>query len=306
MKTSTMIQRLAVAVLALPFLGLIAAGEGVKPPGSMGTITQAISVSSVANDTHSIKLMFLNPGLMKAVLVKPGDPVKAGQELAREDTDLDDLELARLKLDADSTARLEAANKDCESKKIEADNKKKAFDSGIAASFSEWDEARLAYEEAQVNIVYAKEQQEIAKAEYAKQAEKIQKMKLISPVDGIVEKVGIQPGELVDPNKPDGAITLICNSPLWVEMHVPSATAAQLKLGDVLPVAYVNDHPDANDSGKWKLRATIIFFDPEVDAASDTQTLRLRLDNKEGLPPGLQMLVQLSPERGTASAGPEH
>ena len=62
------------------------------------------------------------------------------------------------------------------------------------------------------------------------------------------------------------------NNPLWVEVKVSSAQATGLKLGDTAMVAYQNNPND------W-LKAKVIYLDPEVDAASDKETVRLELNN---------------------------
>ena len=118
------------------------------------------------------------------------------------------------------------------------------------------------------------------------QALVIEKMKLLSPVDGTVKQINIQEGEIVDPNKPDGAVTLVTNNPLWVDVKIPSTQALKLKQGDSMSVAY------QNESDKW-LTAKIIFLDPEVDAASDKQTIRLELNNDQDKPAGLWLNVKL-------------
>jgi hypothetical protein len=72
--------------------------------------------------------------------------------------------------------------------------------------------------------------------------------------------------------------------PLWLEVHLPSSQAAQLKLNQELPVRY--------DGGEWQ-QAKIIFFE-KVDAASDTEMVRLELANPNNAKqPGLHMQIKL-------------
>ena len=95
----------------------------------------------------------------------------------------------------------------------------------------------------------------------------------------------------VDPNKPDGAITLVTNNPLWVEVKVSSVQAINLKLGDMAIVAYQNSPND------W-VKAKVIYLDPEVDAASDKETVRLELTNTDGTRSGLWVNVKLPTDNG--------
>jgi len=63
-----------------------------------------------------------------------------------------------------------------------------------------------------------------------KEKVKIEQMKIISPIDGMVEKLNIGEGEMGDPQSRDGAIVVGQWDPLWLEMHPPSSQAAQLKM----------------------------------------------------------------------------
>jgi len=228
----------------------------------------------------------MDVGVLKEMLVKPGDVVTAGQLLAQEDSDLDEQDYKALKIEAESTSKIDAAKVDAESKRRQWHNKEKAHQSGGAANEEEVEEAKLDYDEAVIDIRQAEELHAEKLAELDKQARKIEKMKLLSPVDGIVEKISLQPGEVVDPNKPDGALTVVKIKPLWVDMHLTMEQASKLKLGDKLSAAYASD-PD-----QW-FTGTVIYFDPVVDATVDQQTVRLELANDENKPAGLQLNVRM-------------
>ena len=128
-------------------------------------------------------------------------------------------------------------------------------------------------------------QREKLLADVDTEARKIDKMQLLSPVNGTVQEISIQEGEIVDPNKPDGAITLVTNDPLWVEVKVPSSLGLKLKQGDSGLVEY------QDDPGNW-MKASVIYLDPEVDAASDKETVRLEMSNEAGRPSGLWARVR--------------
>jgi RND family efflux transporter MFP subunit len=277
MNCPILIKRGAAMAALVALLGFVGADDASR---TQITMVQGISIPSAKHN-----LSFFDTGIVKEILVQPGDAVKVGQVLAKEDTDLEEIQLKAMQVETTSTSEVDAAIKDRDSKKIIRDNMQQAFDAN-GANKSELQEAILAYETAEIKITYATEQHDEKVLEAAKQEKKIAKMQLISPVDGIVEKINLQPGEVVDPNKPEGAITVVKNSPIWVDMHLPSALASKLKLNDSLQVAY------ANDADTW-LTGSIIYFEPVVDAASDTQTVRVQLDNKEGKPSGLQLNIRL-------------
>jgi RND family efflux transporter MFP subunit len=271
----------------LCMLPLAAADDANSPAGSDNSATPAVvQAFSKPSETHN--LSFPDIGIVKELLVKPGDSVKAGQVLMDEDSDVEELEYQTEKLEAESTGEIDEAVADRDSKKLIYENLEKAL-AGEGANASEVEEAKLAYEEAEIKIRLATEKHEQFMAELKKEETKIAKMKLLSPVDGIVEKINLQAGEVVDPNKPEGAVTVVNNTPLWVDLHLPPAQAAKLKLGDKLQIAYVQD-PD-----QW-ITGTVIYFDPVVDASVDQQTVRLELANDENKPSGLLMNIRVSPE----------
>jgi multidrug resistance efflux pump len=125
-----------------------------------------------------------------------------------------------------------------------------------------------------------------------KEKVKIDQMQINSPINGIVEKINVGPGEMADPQSRDGAIVVGQWDPLWLEVHLPSSQASQLKLGDKLQVKY--------DGADWQA-AKIIYFE-KVDAASDTEMVRMELANPNNARlPGLHMQVRL-PQNVTAVA----
>jgi RND family efflux transporter MFP subunit len=268
-----------IAVLSiLPFAG----ADGANP-GDAELLGRTVP-------SHTAKPSFMEVGIVKEWLVKPDYVVKKGQVLGTEDSDVEIMRLKSLRIAANSTAAIESAEASRDAKKVEYDNKQKGFEQQ-AASATEVEEAKLDWQQAEADVKFRQVEHLKAIADADTQALVIEKMKLLSPVDGTVKQINIQEGEIVDPNKPDGAVTLVTNNPLWVEVKIPSLQALKLKQGDLLSVAY------QNESDKW-LPATVIFLDPEVDAESDKQTVRLELNNDQNRPAGLWVNVRLPSDTG--------
>jgi multidrug resistance efflux pump len=203
---------------------------------------------------------------------------------------VEELKLRSARIQADSTAAVEAATADRDARKIEYESKEKAY-ALQATSADEVQEAKLDYEQKEAVLRNAQVEREKNLADVDVEARIIDKMQLFSPVDGTVKDINIQEGEVVDPNKPDGAITLVTNNPLWVEVKVSSAQAMKLKLGDTAQVAF-QDSPN-----NW-VNAKVIYLDPEVDAASDKETVRLELNNDDNTRSGLWVNVRLPTDSG--------
>jgi RND family efflux transporter MFP subunit len=267
--------------LALLFALPMAVAQEAAP----GPTQTVLKFPTIPSDKRSP--YFSDVGIVKEMLVKPGDVVKAGQVVATEDSDLEELEYESMKIAAESTAKIDYAIADRDSKKLVRDRLQKAFDDPAgAANGTELEEAKLALAQAEIQIKAAKEEHAKNLADLAKQARKLEKMKMLSPIDGIVDKINVFPSEMADPGKQDGVLTIVCNKPLWVDVNVPDAQAAALKIGDELPVAY------ENEPNKW-FTGKIILFSPVADASSSTQIVRLELANQEEKPAGLWLNIRL-------------
>ena len=273
-----------VALLGImPLAGADDSDSMIAPPGA---------VLGRTIPSHLAKPSFMEVGIVKHWLVKPGDVVKKGQVLGIEDTDLEKLKLRTLEIQAKSSAAVDAATADRDSKKIEFDRKSQL---GADATGTELEEAKLDYEEKEAELRNAQMEHEKQLSDVDSQTGMIEKMQLLSPADGIVKEISIQEGEVVDPNKPDGALTLVTNNPLWVEAAVPSDTALKLKVGDDALVSY-KDEPE-----NW-LKAKVIFLDPEVTSGSNTETVRVELSNDENKVSGLWANVRFPGVPDTAGA----
>ncbi len=256
----------------------------VSPRSTTGAFAsvQGISVPSAVHN-----LQFMAPGILNEMMVKEGDHLQKGQLVASEKTELEQLQLKTMMIDANSTTQIEAAKVESEAKKSKRDRLQRVFNLGTGAvTPDELQEAVLDYDVSVLKIKLSDEEHQQKQADAAKQAAKIELMKLYSPVEGIVQKINCRPGGAVDPNIKDGVMTVVVNSPVWIEIHLTSKEAARLKQDQAVEVAYANE-PGVPLSGK------VIYKDPIVDAASDTQTVRLELPNTENRPSGLLLNIRL-------------
>jgi multidrug efflux pump subunit AcrA (membrane-fusion protein) len=229
------------------------------------------------------QLKFAAPGIIADVPVNDGDLIKVNQVLAKQDTRQDEWQLKDLLREAESNEKIDYNKADLDSKKVDLKRKQDLF-AAHAASQTEVEQADLAVKlaAAQVNLAIMDHDQKGYEAK--KEEVKIDQMTIYSPIDGIVEKVSVGKGEMGDPQARDGAIVVGVWNPLWLEMHPKPSAAALLHVNDTVLVRYEGE--------KWQ-PAKVIFLD-KVDAASDTQMIRMELPNPENKrPPGLHMQVQL-------------
>lgn len=246
-------------------------------------------VSIMTQPSQQRKLAFPQAGIIKDSMVKDGDKVKAGQPLMRQDTDLDLKEAERLRVEAESESRIEAAKADKDVKQIEYDRKAQ---NPQAYSSIEVDEAKAKLIEAEKSVKVAEEEKLQAKIKFEQQEIRLTKMELKAPADvqgeWTVQHVQTNVGEMADPQSREGVIQLVKNDPLWVEIRgLTTLQVAALKKGDKLQVRYVNDKAD-----QWK-EGAISFITPVADAGADRQLVRLELPNAEGRDAGMRMELKL-------------
>lgn len=248
---------------------------------------------AITEPSKSSELAFALPGVVVEVPVKPGDVVKKGQLLAKQDESVEQAELlVRMQEKAEAVLQITASGKEYAAKKVNFERQDRLLKSNNLTSQTEWETAKLEMEIAQVRGDLAKETVKKTDAQIREQQIKVELKHLLSPFDGIVKKVDADLGETGDPQKP--AMVVVSNSPLWVKVDMESAKAKNLQLGAPFLVRYA-------DESEWQ-PAKVIFLDPVVDAASDTRIVRLEMDNQANRPSGLQVYVKPAPQGAAAAA----
>ena len=237
------------------------------------------------------KASFGAPGVVMDVKVVEGQMVKKGDILAIQDDRQDQAALESMQLEAKSTAKIDYSVTDRGVKAVQQTRKEKMVSEHVAAT-SELEEAKLAVNLADAQIELAKVEHRQKELDAKKEAVKIEQERIIAPFDGIVQKLNVEEGEMADPQNREGAITIVKNDPLWVEMHLPTQQALKLQPNQVLQVRYA-------DKAEWQ-PAKVILLDPQADAASDTERVRLELSNPTQQVSGLQVQVKL-PDASVAS-----
>jgi RND family efflux transporter MFP subunit len=230
-------------------------------------------------------------GTVLKLPVVEGQIIKQGDLLLQQDDREEKAELARLQLEANSNVRVDASDADLKIKKVQLERAQELFKSHNASRFE--------VEEAESKVIAAKAQADIARLELEKakqeairQAAKVDKMTIKSPVTGRVEALDVTVGDITDPQKP--VMTLVQNDPLKIEFYLPVAQAAKLKMDQALQLRYPSED-------KW-MEAVVKFKSPMADAASGQQKIGLDMRNPENRDSGMEVQVKL-PADAAAAAG---
>lgn len=297
-RTTTLARRTSLAIafaLALE-TGSLAAAQALPAPQERPAAQAPSSSSNIVNGFTSKPYVLAKPGVNQfgTVLERPvkvGQAVKKGDILLRQDDRQERALLQALELEANSSVRVEAAEADL---KLKAAQYKREQDLLKTNSTNP-----VAVEEAQSKWIYADAQLKIARLEREKnkheaerQRYKVEQMTVRSPVDGFVEQIDVEVGDVTDPQKP--VMTIVQNDPLKVEFFIPSEQSQKLKVGQDLQVRYPGEE-------QW-LTAKVAFKAPVVDTASDEQKIGLEMKNVGNRDAGLRVQVKL-PDDVVASAG---
>lgn len=258
---------------------------------------QSLTYTGITKPSEQRGLNFNGPGVVAEVLVKEGDVVKKGQLLARQDDRADqaDLKTLQAKL-ASSDVEINADDAQAREKKVEWDQKAKGFKKNV---FSDLDvmQAELEYTIAMARKEMAMKDKEEKQTEVDAEKVKIQLRELRATTDGIVQQINVHEGELAS-NDPKGPVmSIVTNQPLYVEVYMPATVAKSFKVGQKLQVRYTDEHTD-----QWT-NAEIVLLNPVANAttATSSQSVRLQLENTEGMRAGMHVLVKL-PQMASAEA----
>jgi len=266
----------------------LAAGLGIA--GAAMAQTARDTAEGITRPSEEAHPTFSTPGVVREAPVKDGDKVKAGQVLLKQEDYIDKKELERLQMLANSTARIEASQANLEVKRSVY---KRKSDPNRAGAFNdaEIEEAMNDVTLAEKQLKVSEEDQQEAKIKAQAQEKKVELLALVSPCNGIVQKIVAHVGEWADPQNKEGAIAIVNNDPLYIEVReLTTRQVSMLKPGQKLQVQYAEE-----PNGKWQ-EAEIFYFDPVADPTVGTRTIKLRMPNPQSKEAGLHVTVKLPAE----------
>ena len=179
--------------------------------------------AGIAKAASEQDLAFRVGGMVTAVEVDVGSPVRNGQVLARLDSG--DLELRRQQSEADvARARAQARNARANYERVAA-----LYESGNA-SMSDLDAARASYESANASVTSAETALRLAEQQVAY-------TRLQAPVDGSVSRVAVEANEAVGAGETVLVVIDTRGQP-EVEVTVPGAFIGGMRLGAPAQVVF--------------------------------------------------------------------
>jgi RND family efflux transporter MFP subunit len=207
-------------------------------------------------------------GRVAKTLAVEGASVKSGELL---------IELAPYDLltrQSQVQAQLQGAQASVELAQSTYDRIKSSFDAK-ATSATEMD--RVASE-----LKIARATESLRKAELEQIAEQIKELKILSPCDGVVQAVDLQPGDLVAPNAP--VLSLLDMSHLWVRTYIPENRLNVQK--DQKVTITIDSFPDRTFAGHVTFVSPQAEFTPnnvQTPEERSKQVFRIKVALDEGL-----------------------
>ena len=229
------------------------------------------------------------PLRVKQILVDEGDLVRPGQVLVRLDTVTLDAQLAEARAQVQASEEQVAAARAAITKqkseialaRIEAERSRKLVEEN-AGSQREYDVRRTAVEtstaalgEDEARLQTALKQVDVAQANVAQVESRINDATLTSPVLGRVLYRLAEPGEVLGPG--GKALTLVNLQDVYMEIFLPAAQAAALKIGAEARLT-VDFEPDRSAVGYVSFVSPEAQFTPkQVETRSEREKLMFRV-----------------------------
>ena len=251
------------------------------------SIAFAAGHAAFAAPSGDVKLSFVGGGRVAKVLVKEGERVRAGQTLVELDDRAERVRVAKLKALADDDTAVRANDARVRQASVDLKRKEGAFRDGAATEL-EVEHARLEETIAKLTLELARVKQQQARREYEESAIQLERMKLTSPIDGLVEKVHLSAGESADPRAE--AVRVVKIDPLWIDARVPIAQARPIRPGQTVRVVFAGRAEPV--AGKVIHKAAV------GDTAGNTLMVRVEVPNPSSAPAGEHVTVYFTDRSG--------
>jgi RND family efflux transporter MFP subunit len=262
---------------SIAFLAALVAATGSPQAGIDEALDCVIDPKSI------VELGTAEQGILTEVLVKRGDVVAVGDEVAKLDSVLESLQVKLMKLRASSDVDIRSSEAKLEFRRSESERVSRLHTKKIVSTKNR-DEVLIERDLAGYALESAELDREMAMVEKKQAEARLARRTVHTPVAGVVMEVIMTPGEYAYEQASIARIAEI--NPLYVEVFVPIKYYGQVRAGGMAEV-----YPEAPIGGKHLAKITVV--DRVFDAASRTFGVRLELDNEDhGLPAGLRCRVR--------------
>jgi HlyD family secretion protein len=260
-------------------------------PATRQTLVVKVQATGNIQPTTEVEVSSERSGVIRTVNVKANSLVKTGDVLAELDTERLEAELTRVKASlAAAEARLADARATLTEREIVFNRAERLSKQGISST-QDLDTARAARSRAAAGVLAAEADIQVVKAELVMQETDITKMRILSPVDGIVLKRDAEPGQTVASSLQAPVLFKLAEdlARMQLEAAVDEADIGAVKTGQKASFTV-----DAYPGKSFPAVIETIEYSPEVTDNVVTYKAVLTVDNRDLLlRPGMTATAQI-------------
>ena len=270
------------------------AGPGLTydtAPATRQTLVVKVQATGNIQPTTQVEVSSERSGVIRTVKVKANSLVRKGDVLAELDTERLEAERMRVKASlAAAEAKLADAKATLTEREIVFRRAERLSKQGISST-QDLDTARAAQARAEAGVVAAQADIEVVKAELVMQETDITKMRILSPVDGIVLKRDAEPGQTVASSLQAPVLFTLAEdlARMQLEADIDEADIGTVKAGQSATFTV-----DAYPGKSFPAVIETIEYSPEVTDNVVTYKAVLTVDNRDLLlRPGMTATAQI-------------
>jgi RND family efflux transporter MFP subunit len=250
--------------------------------GQMIDETEDFSYDGFLEADHDVMVAAVEIGRLETVLIKVGDRVEAGQEIATLENAAQVIAVEIAKLQTANRGEFDAAVAERNMHVTRTEQLRLLAAMGTARP-DELTRAEVDLQIAEARVQIVMEEQQSQLLELRRQEVQLERRRILSPLSGVVAKVLHQPGEYISPG--DTAIArIIAKDTLIAVFNLPAADAMQLRIDQKVPVR--------PRTVPRFVQGVVESIAPAIDGESGTVGVRIRVDNRdEALLPGDRCLL---------------
>ena len=259
-------------------IAIVVLVSGLPQPG----VSRAADLDCLIESYVQVAISSPVEGMIERVTVDRGASVKVGQVLVELESSVEKAAVVMAKIKAEMLSPHK-------SNQVRLEFGERRFNRTVELyrkdliPMKEYDEAETAKALAEVGVLEARENEQLARAELVRAEAAYALRSVRSPINGVVVERLLAPGEFA---KQAPILKLAQLDPLRVEVIAPVQLWGQIAVG--MPAQIM---PEAPVKGSHRARVTIV--DRVIDAASGTFGVRLELPNPNlRLPAGLKCTVR--------------
>ncbi|MBN1675218.1 MAG: efflux RND transporter periplasmic adaptor subunit [Kiritimatiellae bacterium] len=253
---------------------------------------QTPAVSGITEPVHDSTLSPTVAGALAVIHKKEGDFVRKGDVILELDSRIEELEVERRKLVAESKAEVVAASNRVETLRLDTEATIKLFEATQSVSREELEKKKLELKLAEGELARLEIAEERELIEYQMALAQLENRRLSAPFDGVITKVHLEVGEYCNPQQPLARV--VDTRQCYFVTHVEAAGPWRLTAGAKVTLRFSDGRRTITRPGE------VAYVSPVIDPSSGLQEFKVLFDNADGeIQPGITGVMTLADEHGS-------